>query len=350
MGRHATDRGLRPRAGLGPGHRPLRRRIGTGPAGRMVTRSSHGPITKTGSQPRPQCRAGDRPGGLRHRGPTPRACWPTPGTMPSMWAPWRMSLVAVRLTLRPPSAARSFGNHRATILAALANAVLIAAVTVLIVVDSIHRLATPRPVRAGIVVVVASVALVVNGAAALSSRPVQRPEHARGRPPHGRRRPGLAGRGARPPPSCSAVPSATWLDPVSALALAAIIGYQAIGVAAGQRGRPPRVDPDRRRPRAPDRGHGGGPRRGRGPRPPRLEPVQRDAGPVGPPGPDRPSHPRGGPGRRGPGQGGDRPARSASPTARWNWSASAASTATRIRAAWSRPRPPPPGRSPVHRH
>ena len=66
-----------------------------------------------------------------------------------------LSLVAVRLVLRPPSAQRSFGNHRATILAALANASLIAVVTVLIVIDSVHRLGHPEPVRAGIVVVVA---------------------------------------------------------------------------------------------------------------------------------------------------------------------------------------------------
>ena len=81
-----------------------------------------------------------------------------------------LSLVAVRLVLRPPSAARSFGNHRATILAALANAALIGVVTVLIVIDSIHRLGHPEPVRAGLVVAVASMALVVNGLAALVLR------------------------------------------------------------------------------------------------------------------------------------------------------------------------------------
>ena len=69
------------------------------------------------------------------------------------------SLVAVRLALRPPSAARSFGNHRATILAALANAALIGVVTVLIVVDSVHRLGHPEPVRAGLVVAVATMEL-----------------------------------------------------------------------------------------------------------------------------------------------------------------------------------------------
>ena len=43
-------------------------------------------------------------------------------------------------------------------------------VTVLIVIDSVHRLGHPEPVRAGLVVVVASFALVVNGVAALVLR------------------------------------------------------------------------------------------------------------------------------------------------------------------------------------
>ncbi len=101
-----------------------------------------------------------------------------------------LSLVAVRLVLRPPSAARSFGNHRATILAALANAALIGVVTVLIVIDSIHRLGHPEPVKAGLVVVVASFGLVVNGVAALLLRRRDpRPQHALGRPAHGRATP-----------------------------------------------------------------------------------------------------------------------------------------------------------------
>jgi cobalt-zinc-cadmium efflux system protein len=57
-----------------------------------------------------------------------------------------LSMVAVRLALRPPNAERSFGNHRATILAALANAALIAVVTVLIVIGSIDRLGHPEHV------------------------------------------------------------------------------------------------------------------------------------------------------------------------------------------------------------
>jgi len=141
-----------------------------------------------------------------------------------------LSLVAVRLALQPPSAARSFGNHRATILAALANAVLIAAVTVLIVVDSVHRLAHPQPVRAGMVVVVASVALLVNGAAAMVLRDRSNDLNMRSAVLH------MAGDALASLAVVAGaallllVPSATWLDPVSALVVAALIAFQAVGV------------------------------------------------------------------------------------------------------------------------
>jgi len=141
-----------------------------------------------------------------------------------------LSLVAVRMALRPASPARSFGNHRATIMAALANAVLIAAVTVLIVVDSVHRLAHPEPVRAGIVVVVASVALAVNGAAALVLRDRSNDLNMRGALLH------MAGDAFASLAVVAGgavllvVPSATWLDPVSALVVAAVIAFQAVGV------------------------------------------------------------------------------------------------------------------------
>ena len=141
-----------------------------------------------------------------------------------------LSLVAVRLALRPPSAARSFGNHRATILAALANAALIAIVTVLIVVDSVHRLGHPEHVRAGLVIAVASFGLVVNGVAALVLRDGSNDLNMRAALLH------MAGDAlASLAVVVAAVlllfaPSATWLDPVSALAVAGIIVVQAVRV------------------------------------------------------------------------------------------------------------------------
>jgi cobalt-zinc-cadmium efflux system protein len=144
-----------------------------------------------------------------------------------------LSLVAVRLVLRPPSAARSFGNHRATILAALANAALIGVVTVLIVIDSVHRLGHPEPVKAGLVVVVASFALVVNGVAALVLRDGTHDLNMRSAVLH------MAGDALASLAVLLAavvmivVPSATWLDPVSALVVAGIIVYQAARIFRG---------------------------------------------------------------------------------------------------------------------
>ncbi len=81
-----------------------------------------------------------------------------------------VSLVAVRWARRAPTAERSYGYHRGTILAALGNAGMILAATSLIFFEGFHRLAHPHPVRGGVVVAVALVAFVVNAAAALALR------------------------------------------------------------------------------------------------------------------------------------------------------------------------------------
>jgi len=141
-----------------------------------------------------------------------------------------LSLVAVRLALRPASPARSFGNHRATILAALANAILIAAVTVFIVVAGVHRLIHPVPVHAGIVVVVATAGLLVNGLAAWILSDHRHDLNMRSAFLH------MIGDALASAAVVLAgaillvAPSATWLDPVSALVVAAIIVTQAMGV------------------------------------------------------------------------------------------------------------------------
>lgn len=79
-----------------------------------------------------------------------------------------ISLIAVRLTRRPPTPRRSYGYHRTTILAALANALGILLITVFIAYEAINRLRNPEPVHGGIVVAVALVAMLINlGAAAI---------------------------------------------------------------------------------------------------------------------------------------------------------------------------------------
>ena len=81
-----------------------------------------------------------------------------------------LAFVAVRWAARPRSEARSFGNHRATILAALANAAALALVTISIVALSVVRLLHPVRVDGSLLAVVAGVALIVNAIAVLAVR------------------------------------------------------------------------------------------------------------------------------------------------------------------------------------
>ena len=159
-----------------------------------------------------------------------------------------LSLLAVRLALRPPTPSRSFGHHRATILAALANACLVTIVTLLIVVASVERLAHPVSVRAGIMVSVAALGLVVNGLSVLLLRDRSGDLNMRASLLH------MAGDALS---SLAVVvagavllvaPSATWLDPASALVITAIILVQASRVVGGSvavllESTPPDLDP-----------------------------------------------------------------------------------------------------------
>lgn len=77
-----------------------------------------------------------------------------------------LSLAAVRWAMRPRSDARSFGNHRGTILAALANAAALGVITVAIVVYGAIRLAHPEHVTGGIVAGVGAAAMAANALAA----------------------------------------------------------------------------------------------------------------------------------------------------------------------------------------
>jgi cobalt-zinc-cadmium efflux system protein len=81
-----------------------------------------------------------------------------------------LSLIAVRWARRRPTGQRSFGHHRATILAAQANAFLILGATVLITYEGLRRLLHPAAVNGRIVIVVALIAAAGNLAAAVALR------------------------------------------------------------------------------------------------------------------------------------------------------------------------------------
>ncbi|GAA4659927.1 cation diffusion facilitator family transporter [Kineococcus glutinatus] len=73
-----------------------------------------------------------------------------------------LALVAVRLAQRPATARRTWGLARAEVLAAAANAVVLGAVGVLVVVEAARRLAHPAPVETGPLLVFGAVGLVGN--------------------------------------------------------------------------------------------------------------------------------------------------------------------------------------------
>ncbi len=78
-----------------------------------------------------------------------------------------LSLVAVYLHSRPPSSTKTYGYHRAGVLAALANAVSLVAVSFFIFYEAFRRLQSPQQVRAGVMIGVAAAGVVMNGVIAL---------------------------------------------------------------------------------------------------------------------------------------------------------------------------------------
>jgi cobalt-zinc-cadmium efflux system protein len=74
-----------------------------------------------------------------------------------------LSLVALHFQTKPPSATKTYGWHRAGVLAALVNALSLVAVSAFIFYDAFLRIVNPVPVHAGIMMKVAAVGVVMNG-------------------------------------------------------------------------------------------------------------------------------------------------------------------------------------------
>jgi cobalt-zinc-cadmium efflux system protein len=77
-----------------------------------------------------------------------------------------LSLFAVYVQARPPSATHTFGYHRAGVLAALVNAGTLVAISFLIFYEAIRRIQNPQPVQAHLMMWVAGAGVVMNGAIA----------------------------------------------------------------------------------------------------------------------------------------------------------------------------------------
>ncbi|HEY3973693.1 MAG TPA: cation diffusion facilitator family transporter [Candidatus Sulfotelmatobacter sp.] len=78
-----------------------------------------------------------------------------------------LSLVAVYFQARPASATKTYGYHRAGVLAALVNATSLVAVSFFIFYEAFRRVQHPQPVQATVMMWVAAAGVVMNGAIAL---------------------------------------------------------------------------------------------------------------------------------------------------------------------------------------
>jgi len=78
-----------------------------------------------------------------------------------------LSLVAVYLQSRPPSSTKTYGYHRAGVLAALINATSLVAVSFFIFYEAFRRLQHPEHVQAKVMMWVAAAGVVMNGVIAV---------------------------------------------------------------------------------------------------------------------------------------------------------------------------------------
>lgn len=84
------------------------------------------------------------------------------GHMVSDAAALGLGLVAMWMASHPHTERRTFGFHRAEILAALANGSLLVAIAILVTWRSILRLRTPQEIESGLMLIVAVIGLAVN--------------------------------------------------------------------------------------------------------------------------------------------------------------------------------------------
>lgn len=84
------------------------------------------------------------------------------GHMLSDAAALTLSLFALWIAQRPPTATLTYGFHRTEILAALANGATLVAISVYIFVEAVQRLGEPPEVQGGLMMGIAAGGLLVN--------------------------------------------------------------------------------------------------------------------------------------------------------------------------------------------
>jgi cobalt-zinc-cadmium efflux system protein len=85
-----------------------------------------------------------------------------------------LSLIALRLTLRPPSPTKTFGLYRMEILAALANGTTLILIAFYILYEAYRRFGAPEIVQSRIMLFIAIIGLLANGLAAWAMKRVSK--------------------------------------------------------------------------------------------------------------------------------------------------------------------------------
>jgi cobalt-zinc-cadmium efflux system protein len=85
-----------------------------------------------------------------------------------------MSWVAVRLTVQPANARKTYGYHRAGILVAFINSTTLVLISLGIFYEAYHRFLSPPKIQSGILIGVGFIAVVVNLVTALIVKPLAR--------------------------------------------------------------------------------------------------------------------------------------------------------------------------------
>ena len=129
---------------------------------------------------------------------------------------------AVRLGRLPPSARRTYGWGRSSILAALANAVILLVSTGAIALEAIQRLFHPAPVEGGLVMIVAAAGIVLNGGTALLFMRGQADINVRGAFLHMAADAGVSA-GVVAAAVLIQLTGALWIDPAASLLIGAVI-------------------------------------------------------------------------------------------------------------------------------
>jgi len=140
-----------------------------------------------------------------------------------------ISWLATRWAARPPTPEKTYGYHRAGILAAFANAMLLAWVAAFLIYESAGRLRHPVEVHTGIMLWVSLLALAINGGITLAVQSGRRDLNVRSVWIHNL---GDALSNVAIVAGALAIRStgATWVDPVIGMAIGAMVLWSGTGI------------------------------------------------------------------------------------------------------------------------